>query len=149
MAQKSLNVQEFLHLRDVEKRSFQFIADWLGFSRRGLELRLKRDGIQGQLKRAPFTRPNLVPKADRIAKRFGFENMAQLIAHHRPTMMQKEIAEMVGVSVPTVQYHTPEDCKFLYFHHTEETKQKWLKALDKANKSARKTKRDHYWSKSW
>jgi hypothetical protein len=137
MGKLSFDVQEFLYMRDVENRSFPFIASMFGMSWRKLIYEVKKAGIDYQFKKAVGGSQERYCKLDRIAHEHGYNNFEHLLAENRPTKSQKEIAELFGVSLRSVAHRTPEGVKGWYRHFTNEAKEKQLTALSHGREKTR------------
>jgi len=146
MAKLSFDLQEFLYMRDVEKRSFPFIASMFGMSWRKLIYEVKKSGIDYRFKKAVGGSRERYCKLDRIAHQHGYRNFEHLLAENRPTKSQKEIAKLFGVSLRSVAHRTPDGVKGWHRHFTKEAKQRQLDALQRGRDNQNRS--NHIWWRS-
>jgi hypothetical protein len=112
-----IDVQEFLHLRDAEKKSLKIIADFLQVgSWRRLQYWIKKNKIEYKFKKASGGSKERLCKLDRIAQAHDYNDFEHLLAENRPTKSQKEIAETFGVSLRSVAHRKPDGVKGWYRH---------------------------------
>lgn len=143
--QTQIDYEEVVYLRDVKKKSFAFIANWIGCHLQTLMAGIKKNGIRFSVRRSPYTQIRK-SRADERARELGFESMRQLVVHYRPSMRVSDIAILTGFSTHTIYDHMPKDAKYKYIINPPENIEKMKANLARANEVLKqKTNHNHIW----
>lgn len=93
-----LPADEIIYMRDVEKKSFTYIADCFGVSWSCLMQNIKRQGIKIKFNKRVGNPNRRFTFVDRNAQALGYSNKREAIINLRPTHQVADIAKVLGCS---------------------------------------------------